>query len=111
MKRKNSPSIGVQGGERLDMIREAARLYRDFTGDEGELVGKVRKIEWPKVAAVIGEMDGVLYSTVRDGVDEKYIHKFKKGSRPLLCTSHDGKTLIIVLGKYRFTDRGIVDHD
>lgn len=105
MNRKNS----VQGGERLAMLRDAAKLYREFTGDEGELVAKVKKLVWPKVATVIGELDGVLYSTVRDGKDEKYIHRFKKSARPLLCASHDGEMLVIVLGKYKFTERGIVD--
>jgi hypothetical protein len=106
MSRKKNP---IQGGERLSMLREAAILFREFTGDEGELVARVKNVQWPKVAAVIGEMDGVLYSTVRDGQDEKYIHRFKKSARPLLCVSHDGSMLVIVLGKYRFTDRGIVD--
>lgn len=91
------------------MLKRAGKLYREFTGDEGELVAKVRNFEWPKVAAVIGELDGILYTTVRDGETESYIHRFKKSARPLFCVSHDGKTLVIVLGKYRFTERGIVD--
>jgi hypothetical protein len=59
--------------------------------------------------APVGELDGVLYTTVRDGVTEKYIHKFRKKSRPLLATSHDGKSLHILGGEYEFTERGIED--
>lgn len=57
----------------------------------------------------VGELDGVLYTTVRDGQTEKYIHKFRKKSRPLLAASHDGKSLHILGGEYEFTERGIED--
>ena len=50
-----------------------------------------------------------MYDTVRDGESEKYIHRFKKRSRPLLVSSSDGKSLHILGGEYEFTDRGIVD--
>jgi len=67
------------------------------------------KISIPEVALKIGQCDGVLYTTVRDGKTEKYIHKFKARSRPLLVTSFDGKQLLMVGGSFRFTERGIVD--
>jgi hypothetical protein len=54
-------------------------------------------------------VDGILYSTVRDGVLEKYIHKFRKADRPLFVVSPDGKQLFLVDGNYTFTERGIVD--
>lgn len=57
----------------------------------------------------IGEVDGILYSTIRDGNPEKYIHRFKKKSRPLLAASFDGSQLYILGGGYTFTERGIVD--
>lgn len=58
---------------------------------------------------VVGELDGVLYSTTRDGKREKYIHRFRRKSRPLLAASHDGKTLRIVGGRFEFTEAGIED--
>jgi len=58
----------------------------------------------------VGTVDGILYTTVRDGNTEKYIHEFKKKSRPHLAVSHDGKQLFILGGGYAFTERGIVDH-
>lgn len=58
---------------------------------------------------VIGELDGVLYNTVRDGVPEKYVHRFRKSSRPLLAASADGTQLEIVGGRFQMTEAGIED--
>jgi hypothetical protein len=58
---------------------------------------------------VIGQLAGVLYDTKRDGVPEKYIHRFKRKSRPLLTVSADGTQLGIVGGQYQFTEAGIED--
>jgi hypothetical protein len=90
-------------------IQEAAALYADFSGHEPEIVGKLDKPVIPDVLIGIGEVDGIMYSTVRDSVLEKYIHKFKKNSRPLFAVSHDGKQLFMLGGAYDFTNRGIVD--
>lgn len=90
-------------------LRKAAALYSDFSGHDDPQVSKVSIPGMPKELLAIGDCDGVLYSTVRDGVAEKYIHKFKRASRPLLCASPDGKTLYLIGGSYDFTERGIVD--
>jgi hypothetical protein len=58
---------------------------------------------------LVGDLDGVLYTTVRDGKTEKYVHRFRKRSRPLLVSAHDGKSLHILGGEYEFTERGIED--
>lgn len=63
-----------------------------------------------KTGLTIGECDGVMYSTVRDGVPEKYCHQFKKSARPLLVASHDGAQLALIGGNFTFTERGIVDN-
>lgn len=90
-------------------LRDAAKLYEDFTGHEAEIVGKTEKPEIPDVLVAIGEIDGIMYSTVRDGKLERYIHQFRKNSRPLFAVSPDGKQLFMLGGAYNFTDRGIVD--
>ncbi len=90
-------------------IEEAAALYADFSGHEPEIVGTLDKPVIPDVLIGIGEIDGVMYSTVRDGKLEKYVHQFKKTSRPLFAVSHDGKQLYMLGGAYTFTERGIVD--
>lgn len=89
-------------------VEQAANLYVQFRGENPELVEKVNFKVHP-VLMLIGECDGVLYTTRRDGKLEKYIHKFKRSSRPLLASSHDGKQLYLLGGAYDFTERGIVD--
>jgi len=89
-------------------LQQAADLFEDFRGEAPERLTKV-KLPNPKSGLVIGELDGVLYTTTRDGKDESYIHEFDQHSRPLLVSSSDGKSLHILGGRYAMTDRGIVD--
>jgi len=102
--RKTNP---VPPSSRVE-ISKAAELYRDFTGHNPAEIGKV-KLPSHKAGMVIGDCDGILYTTVRDGETESYIHKFKKRARPLLIASSDGKTLYLLGGAFSFTERGIVD--
>lgn len=90
-------------------IRKAASLYERFSGHEAESIGKIRVPGLPKVGVCIGEVDGILYTTVRDGVVEKYIHKFAKADKPLFVVSPNGKQLFMIGGRFTFTERGIVD--
>lgn len=90
-------------------IEKAADLYERFSGHDAVELGTVRIPDLPTVGVAIGEIDGVLYSTVRDGKLEKYIHKFHKSDRPLFVVSPDGKSLYMLGGYYNFTERGIVD--
>lgn len=90
-------------------VQRAASLFERFTGHEAEALGKIKVKPLPRVAVFVGDLDGVLYTTIRDGVKEKYIHKFAAKDRPALCVSPDGKQILIVGGNYTFTERGIVD--
>jgi hypothetical protein len=89
-------------------LQQAARLLSNFSGHEPSEVLRIQKRD-AKRGLVVGELDGVLYTTVRDGQQERYIHKFRKSSRPLLTASADGKSLGIVGGRYQFTEAGIED--
>lgn len=89
-------------------IEMAVKLFQDFTGHDPEYIDTIYYPVHP-VLMLVGLCDGILYETVRDGKREKYIHKFKKGSRPALAASYDGKQLYLLAGEYSFTDRGIVD--
>lgn len=100
--RKTNPAPLVQA-------KQAAQLYENFTGHAGAPIARMKAPTIPKALAVIGEVDGILYSTVRDGQLEKYIHKFKKSARPLFCISPDGKQIFFIGGEYKFTERGIID--
>lgn len=95
--------------ELLAGYKRAADLIESFTGHEAETLGTVRLPKTPRELAVIGELDGVLYTTVRDGQREKYVHEFASKDKPLLCVTPDGRNLHIVSGRYVFTERGIVD--
>lgn len=89
-------------------VSDARDLYEDFTGHEATRGQKV-KVKVPAAALKVGSLDGVLYTTVRDGKTEKYIHKFRKTSRPVLAAGSDGKSLHVIGGSFEFTERGIVD--
>ena len=84
------------------------RLFKDFRGDDPEALTTVR-LPRPKAGLVVGDLDGVLYTTERDGEQEHYIHEFAKKSRPILVASSDGKSLHILDGEYEFTELGIED--
>lgn len=90
-------------------IQKARDLYERFTGHDAEEIGVVKIPSLPKSAAVIGVCDGVLYTTVRDGVKEKYIHRFRAADRPLLAITPDGTQILLIGGRYKFTEKGIVD--
>ena len=87
----------------------AADLYERFTGHDAEPIGVVDVPEIPDTVATIGPCDAVCYTTIRDGVTERYIHEFAAKDRPLLCISPNGKQIYLIGGRYVFTDRGIVD--
>lgn len=93
-----------------DSVQRAAKLYEAFSGHEPEEIGRVKVRPIPKVMAAIGEVDGIMYTTVRDGVTEKYLHKFAKKDRPLFAVSPDGRSLHLIGGNYTFSELGIVDH-
>lgn len=102
-RRKSNPVKATQR-----QIDEARELFRDFRGSDPDSLKTVR-LRNPKTGLVIGELDGVLYTTVRDGKRESYIHEFKKRSRPTLVASHDGQSLHVLGGEYEFTEAGIED--
>ena len=57
----------------------------------------------------VGMVDGIAYTTRRDGKIEHYYHEFKRSSRPTLVSAYDGEKIGIFGGKYQFTNRGIED--
>lgn len=101
-KRKLNPSI------RDPELQQAGKLLQEFSGHEPTEVLRVSERPMRK-GLVIGQLDGVLYTTVRDGKTERYIHKFRKQSRPLLTARADGKQLGIVGGRFQMTEAGIED--
>jgi hypothetical protein len=94
----------------LDQAERAADLYERFTGMTPRAIGSIDVPALPDAVAVMGECDGVLYTTVRDGKVERYIHEFADDDKPLLCVTPDGTQILLVGGRYDWTERGIVDH-
>ena len=107
-KRKRNPEPAASPRVARDYAH-AVDLYQRFSGHDGAPLATVPVPNAPKVAIVVGYCDGVLYSTVRDGKPEKYIHEFAKRDRPLLLVTPKGERVILYGGNYTFTERGIVD--
>ena len=96
--------------EKLD---EAAQKLEDFTGKPATHVERAPARSQEKTGLVIGELDLIGYRVAREGIDggkmTRFAHKFRRGSRPLLAVSTDGKQLHVVGGRYEFTEAGIED--
>lgn len=90
-------------------VRQAVERFTGFRGAAPGEVSRVRVPDAPKVMLTIGECVGIMYRTHRGGRVDNYLHRFKKTSRPALACSSDGKTLYLLGGAYRVTDRGIED--
>jgi len=104
VRRKNP----VDKANRQTQIEHAMALFKRFRLDDPQHVDDV-KFSTPEVGMVIGDCDGILYTTVRNGKTERYQHDFKKSARPLLVASWDGKQVLLVGGNYNFTQDGITD--
>lgn len=94
---------------RLAQLRKGSELFADFTGHESRYIDEIPKPTIPDVLVKIGHIDGVMYTTRRDGKTEKYIHKFKSIARPIFAVSEDGRMIFLIGGRYQFTERGIID--
>lgn len=95
---------------REQKIRKAEKLYEDFHLDGPDSWNEYSDVGF-EVGAEVGVCDGILYTTVRNGKTESYIHEFSEVGSPTLIASFDGKKLALVGGDFKFTERGIVDAD
>jgi len=91
-------------------IRAAVKLYRDFREAHPRKVAVV-EFDVPEAVMVIGHVEEICYTTTHGKKVVSYRHPFQAGSRPLLAASSDGSQLLLLGGRYKFTDRGIVDRD
>lgn len=107
MKHRKNPVS--HGAERLEFIKRGAKLYEDFSGHKAEIVGRLKKPKIPDVLVNVGIIDFIGYTTVQDGREEKFIHKFKVHAKPLFCVTPDGEHIFLLEGRYEFTEQGIVD--
>lgn len=87
---------------------KVADVYTRFTGHKPRVIAEVPTPIAPRAAGVIGYIDALEYTTVRDGNVELYRHRFAKSDRPMMCVGPDRKVFLLG-GNYRFTELGIVD--
>lgn len=103
MKRKKNP---ISRSE----VKQAIRLYRAFRENDPDEITTVLA-SLPEAAIAVGHVDYIGYTTTHGKKVVAYEHKFRNGSRPLLCASADGKQLLLMGGRFTFTELGIVDVD
>lgn len=98
------------------MKRNPVSLYNAFHGSPPKGVRRMT-FNPPKRVLKIGKLVSLQYApeppSQRAGSRFEhtfgdYGYKFKKGQEPVLAVSEDGKTLMILEGKYTFGERGIV---
>lgn len=92
----------------LAKVERGMHLFRRFRGTDPQYVDEFT-FPVPDVLMEIGKCDGVLYTTVRDGKREKYVHEFTGRSKPILASSWDGKHIYLIGGHYSFSEEGIKD--
>lgn len=90
-------------------IKQAARLFTNFTGMQGEVVGQEDVPPVDDVMVVVGICEAIAYQATRDGETASYQHEFSPKARPALAVSSDGRRLYLIAGSYEFTSHGIED--
>lgn len=105
--RRKNPVISRTSKQQMNLIK-GIQLFQKFRLQDPKFISE-KKVTFHRELLVIGVCDGVLYTTIRQGHKERYRHLFTGDSKPLLCSSWDGKQLYLIDGKYNFTERGIVD--
>lgn len=100
--RQNPGAIDAQ-------VRQAVARFTGFKGEAPAQVSRVSVAAPSRVMLTIGECIGIMYRTSRGGRTDNYLHRFKKSARPTLAVSSDGRSLYLLGGAYRVTDRGIED--
>lgn len=94
---------------RTDDVAAAARRFSRFTGHRADKVKMIPYPSNPGAGLAVGPVLAIAYTATRDGRTQNYMHKFSPHARPQLISSHDGRQLILAGGRYKFTERGIVD--
>lgn len=91
-------------------FRGAFRLAKEFREKTPTRVRRV-SINVPKTLMVMGHVEFIGYRTTHGNELVLYKHDFAPGSRPQLAAGPKRNQLFLIGGRYRVTDRGIVDLD
>lgn len=94
-------------GRRKD-IRSSAALYEEFREEAPQ---RARRVDFkvPHAVAVMGHVEFIGYVTTHAGKVHLYVHQFAEGSRPILAAGKGRNQAFLIKGRYKVTDRGIVD--
>jgi hypothetical protein len=93
---------------RRDDIRSSAALYREFREEPPTRARRVN-FKIPRAVAVMGKVEFMGYMTTHAGKTHLYVHQFAPGSRPTFAAGKGRNQAFLIGGRYRVTDRGIVD--
>lgn len=91
-------------------FRGAFKLHEEF---REKAPTRAKKVSYavPSVLMVMGQVEFIGYRTTHGDEMVLYKHDFAPGSRPQLAAGPKRNQLFLVGGRYRVTDRGIVDLD
>jgi len=89
----------------MNDYRQGVELYRRFNEADPEHIDKIILPEYDYLVK-IGDCTDIAY-LAHDG--KNYLHSFKVKSRPELAVTPNGTHLVLFGGRFKFTDRGIVD--
>jgi len=94
-------------------LQQAIALYESFREKRPRKLAELTaRLPAPgEIVVCMGHVEFIGYRTTHKSKIKLYKHDFAAGSRPLLCVSADGRQLLLLGGHYRWTERGIVDHD
>jgi hypothetical protein len=91
-------------------IKQAVELFESFREKKPKRIKRI-VLDVPRAVALIGKVDFIGYTTTHGKKIKRYQHDFAAGSRPTLCISADGLQILLIGGRFRFDERGIVDKD
>jgi hypothetical protein len=89
-------------------IRSSAALYKGFREEPPKRARRVN-LTIPDAVAVMGQVEFIGYMTTHAGKTHLYVHQFAPGSRPTFAAGTGRNQAFLIGGRYRVTDRGIVD--
>ena len=102
-------AVAETAEELAQAVEGAARIYKRFHwGDQPRdlELASAPSLEDGDVLVVLGDLHEVEYTTTKGGEDAIWCHEFSE-PKPQLCMTKDGQ-LVIVGGRYRVTEKGIV---
>lgn len=99
--------VAVEG--RLRQVEAALELFREFHGFDAEAFDVETVPDGtPAVLVRLGELQAVVYRSDKwDGKARDYIHETRR-PRPELCSTPDGRQLVLLGGAVRVAAEGLV---